>query len=145
MRALRIVQAAAVGIAPGGLWPAPAIPRGDLQTTFLFKGFDEVRRLGLLPQTEEEVRSAPHVSHGVPGARPLSRIAGRLADVSGCSCIHQPPLLAVLIRSTALASASFTTHCAPTCTADMTMWRQLTRVYQFTSRNPQTMVLIRHT
>ena len=28
---------------PAGSWPAPQIPRGDLQTTFTFKGFDEVR------------------------------------------------------------------------------------------------------
>jgi hypothetical protein len=43
---------------------APVIPRGDLQTTFGFKGFEEVRRLGLSQATEALVRSAPVRSHG---------------------------------------------------------------------------------
>jgi hypothetical protein len=43
---------------------APVIPRGDLQTTFGFKGFEEVRRLGLRQETEKLVRSAPVRSHG---------------------------------------------------------------------------------
>lgn len=49
-------------------WSAPVIPRGDLQTTFTFKGFDEVRRLGLQGETEKEVRLAPARQHGAPGA-----------------------------------------------------------------------------
>jgi S1-C subfamily serine protease len=38
-------------------WKPPVIPRGDLQATFLFKGFDEVKRLGLQSETEATVRS----------------------------------------------------------------------------------------
>ena len=38
-------------------WVAPDIPRGDLQATFLFKGFDEVKRLGVRSETEAMVRS----------------------------------------------------------------------------------------
>ena len=34
------------------------IPRGDLQATFVFKGFDEVQRLGLTHATEAAVRAA---------------------------------------------------------------------------------------
>ena len=41
-----------------GAWRAPAIPRGDLQATFVFKGFDEVQRLGLTHATEAAVRAA---------------------------------------------------------------------------------------
>ncbi len=41
-----------------GAWSAPHIPRGDLQTTFAFKGFDDVRRLGLQRATEAAVRGA---------------------------------------------------------------------------------------
>jgi pro-apoptotic serine protease NMA111 len=34
------------------------IPRGDLQATFIFKGFDEVKRLGLQVETEAQIRAA---------------------------------------------------------------------------------------
>ena len=39
----------------------------------MFKGFDEVKRLGLCGETEKEVRLSPAVSHGVapPGAKVL--------------------------------------------------------------------------
>lgn len=42
----------------GSTWSARKIPRGDLQTTFCFKGFEEVRRLGLKHDTESLVRGA---------------------------------------------------------------------------------------
>lgn len=46
------------GQGPVWSWGASQIPRGDLQTTFLFKGFDEARRLGLNRDTEANVRTA---------------------------------------------------------------------------------------
>ena len=46
------------GAGPEWCWGSCQIPRGDLQTTFLFKGFDEARRLGLNRATEAEVRAA---------------------------------------------------------------------------------------
>ena len=46
------------GARPNWQWGSCHIPRGDLQTTFLFKGFDEARRLGLNRETEAEVRAA---------------------------------------------------------------------------------------
>ncbi|XP_028197146.1 protease Do-like 7 isoform X2 [Glycine soja] len=39
-------------------WKAVSIPRGTLQMTFLHKGFDETRRLGLRSETEQIVRHA---------------------------------------------------------------------------------------
>jgi len=57
---------------PYGTWRAPSVPRGDLQATFVFKGFDEVKRLGLQPETEAEARSAQH-----PGAEDTSLLEGR--------------------------------------------------------------------
>ena len=46
------------GAGPDWQWGSCHIPRGDLQTTFLFKGFDEAKRLGLNCDTEAAVRAA---------------------------------------------------------------------------------------
>ncbi|KAL3637761.1 Protease Do-like 7 [Castilleja foliolosa] len=56
VRALRFLQKGKDSNAKS--WEAVTIPRGTLQATFLHKGFDETRRLGLRTETEELVRNA---------------------------------------------------------------------------------------
>ncbi|KAK6152844.1 hypothetical protein DH2020_012483 [Rehmannia glutinosa] len=56
VRALRFLQKGRESITKP--WEAVAIPRGTLQATFLHKGFDEIRRLGLRSETEQLVRHA---------------------------------------------------------------------------------------
>jgi len=59
VRALRSIQQSYSAMpGQGSSWSAPVVPRGDLQTTFLFKGFDEAKRLGLRSETEAEARAA---------------------------------------------------------------------------------------
>jgi hypothetical protein len=54
-----VLTSAALGTAAFGA--------ADVQSTFVFKGFDEVRRLGLRQETEAVVRLAKARSHGAPG------------------------------------------------------------------------------
>ncbi|KAI3462600.1 hypothetical protein Pfo_019263 [Paulownia fortunei] len=56
VRALRFLQKGKESIT--NTWEAVTIPRGTLQATFLHKGFDETRRLGLRSETEQLVRHA---------------------------------------------------------------------------------------
>ncbi|KAL2522388.1 Protease Do-like 7 [Forsythia ovata] len=56
VRALKFLQQGRDSIT--NKWEAVTIPRGTLQLTFLHKGFDETRRLGLRSETEQLVRHA---------------------------------------------------------------------------------------
>ncbi|KAL3526974.1 hypothetical protein ACH5RR_011630 [Cinchona calisaya] len=56
VRALKFLQKGRDSFAEK--WEAVSIPRGTLQVTFLHKGFDETRRLGLQSETEQLVRNA---------------------------------------------------------------------------------------
>ncbi|XP_030461148.1 protease Do-like 7 isoform X2 [Syzygium oleosum] len=56
VRALKFLQKGRD--AHGNKWEAVSIPRGTLQVTFLHKGFDEIRRLGLRSEIEQMVRHA---------------------------------------------------------------------------------------
>ncbi|XP_042032900.1 protease Do-like 7 [Salvia splendens] len=56
VRALGFLQSGRESI--GNTWEAVTIPRGTLQATFIHKGFDETRRLGLGSETEQLVRLA---------------------------------------------------------------------------------------
>lgn len=73
VRALGMLQQCAPeGPSLAGPWQRPCIPRGDLQTTFQFKGYDEVRRLGVTREAEAAARAqhgrrTPQESPGVGG------------------------------------------------------------------------------
>ncbi|XP_065849824.1 protease Do-like 7 isoform X2 [Euphorbia lathyris] len=54
VRALRLIQSG--WVPTKNKFEAVPIPRGTLQVTFHYKGFDEVRRLGLRTETEQMVR-----------------------------------------------------------------------------------------
>ncbi|XP_015880222.2 protease Do-like 7 isoform X1 [Ziziphus jujuba] len=56
VRALKFVQEGRDSFV--NKWEAVSIPRGTLQVTFIHKGFDETRRLGLQSETEQMVRHA---------------------------------------------------------------------------------------
>ena len=62
VRALRLLQKSLEPIPETGLRTPPieafAIPRGTIRTTWLYKGFDEARRLGLDRGVEAEMRKA---------------------------------------------------------------------------------------
>jgi hypothetical protein len=58
-----VVFEATTSVAVGAAASAAAV----VQSTFVFKGFDEVRRLGLRQETEAVVRLAKARSHGAPG------------------------------------------------------------------------------
>ncbi|XP_004503142.1 protease Do-like 7 isoform X2 [Cicer arietinum] len=60
VRALRFLQTGSETYVDK--WKAVSIPRGTLQVTFLHKGFDETRRLGLRSETEQIVRHASPAS-----------------------------------------------------------------------------------
>lgn len=75
VRALSILQEQwPLGGQLSSCWSAARVSRGDLQTTFVFKGFDEVRRLGLMQETEAVVRVAKARSHGAPGMQQYSNV-----------------------------------------------------------------------
>ncbi|XP_057752867.1 protease Do-like 7 isoform X1 [Arachis stenosperma] len=64
VRALRFIQKGSETYVDK--WKAVSIPRGTLQATFLHKGFDETRRLGLKSETEQMVRhSSPSSETGM--------------------------------------------------------------------------------
>ncbi|MCL7022510.1 hypothetical protein MKW94_021510, partial [Papaver nudicaule] len=56
VRALKFIQMSKDSSGCG--WEAVYIPRGTLQVTFLYKGFNEARKLGLRSETEQMVRDA---------------------------------------------------------------------------------------
>jgi len=74
VRALDILRSCSTSVLsssslPRIQWQAPRVPRGDLQATFVFKGYDEVQRLGLRSETEAQVRAAQAQSNisGIEG------------------------------------------------------------------------------
>lgn len=93
VRALKLLQA------------GEPIPRGTLQTVFQHTPFDELRRLGLRPETEAEARRAPGhgsgmlvVSELVPGGTGAGRleVGDVLVRVNGQLITEFVPLEAIL-------------------------------------------------
>ena len=95
VRALRTMQRLCAPAAIDGAWRSPtsAIVRGDLQTTFQFKGFDELKRLGLSTETEEAARRAQEkrILAGLPrndGGNRASESDGEAIDAVGGGGSH---------------------------------------------------------
>lgn len=75
-------------------WQAPLIPRGDLQATFIFKGFDEIKRLGLKAETEAQVRAAQ--------AHIISTETNKINGTSSSTSVEDSVLVAMSGRSTGM-------------------------------------------
>ena len=90
VRALKMLRLCAVigksSSSSSFLWKAPCIPRGDFQATFLFKGFDEVKRLGLRPETEAAVREAQQQKNSTATATAAAAAEIEEAIQSSASC-----------------------------------------------------------
>lgn len=103
-------------------WRAPVIPRGDLQATFVFKGFNEVQRLGLTHATEAAVRAASCKSANSGGYHPTlieaytdnSQTLGRLYCFSSCTirvCVQA----AIFSWSASIGGVYLTSSSAEAC------------------------------
>lgn len=92
VRALRLIQSCRQ---PDGSWVQPCIPRGDLQATFVFKGYDEVGWPGI----SAAVRGGREVAAGVTC---LAYCTGRYYAPSMCcaavtKCLMNAPSLALQV------------------------------------------------
>jgi len=72
--------------AAGGRWDGPpaVVPRGDLQATFAFKGFDECRRLGLTEPSEAALRAAAAGPGGGGAAADAASVGTGALAVDAC-------------------------------------------------------------
>lgn len=117
VRALKIIQQECAPLEERQCWKSPrkAIPRGDLMVTFQFKGFDELKRLGLSQESENEARIAqenriPLASKDTSESMSEDRIDGETVNKNVSNDLDLPEIQPKLQPSASFATMEVSSY-----------------------------------